>query len=87
MVYAEEHSQAGMFACEVRLMGTQMLDSAGMLIAADGSSKQRGHERPVANFANVTEALFPSGSATVEACSIKLVFLTRAFSCIARIPT
>jgi len=62
---AELHPQAGMFACEVRLMGTLMLDSAGMLIAADGSSKQRGHERPAADFANAPEALLPSGSAAL----------------------
>ncbi|MGH9645855.1 MAG: glycosyltransferase family 2 protein, partial [Bryobacteraceae bacterium] len=42
---AEAHSRTGqerigMWASEVRLAGTEMLDSAGMLIAADGSSKQ-----------------------------------------------
>ena len=62
---AESHPQAGMFACEVRLMGTLLLDSAGMLIAADGSSKQRGHERPAADFMQAPEALFPSGSAAL----------------------
>jgi hypothetical protein len=41
------------------------LDSAGMLIAADGSSKQRGHERLAVDFANAREALFPSGSAAL----------------------
>ncbi len=62
---AESHPQVGMFACEVRLMGTLRLDSAGMLIAADGSSKQRGHERPVADFADARAALLPSGSAAL----------------------
>ncbi len=62
---AESHPQAGMFACEVRLMGTALLDSAGMLIAADGSSKQRGHEEPAADFTEATAALFPSGSASL----------------------
>src|ERR1700722_9026051 len=45
---AEARSRAGMCASEVRLAGlAERLDSAGMLIAADGSSKQRGHgEQP-----------------------------------------
>lgn len=62
---AESNPQAGMFACEVRLMGTSLLDSAGMLIAADGSSKQRGHEQPAADFTETRAALFPSGSAAL----------------------
>jgi N-acetylglucosaminyl-diphospho-decaprenol L-rhamnosyltransferase len=40
---AEARPKAGMFASQVRLAGTDKLDSAGMLIALDGSSKQRGH--------------------------------------------
>ena len=62
---AESNPQAGMFACEVRLMGTLLLDSAGMLIAADGSSKQRGHEQPAADFNGTRAALFPSASAAL----------------------
>jgi GT2 family glycosyltransferase len=62
---AESHPQAGMFACEVRLMGTLLLDSAGMLLAADGSSKQRGHRQPAADFKQAADALFPSGSAAL----------------------
>jgi GT2 family glycosyltransferase len=62
---AESHPRAGMFASEVRLMGTLRLDSAGMLIAADGSSKQRGHERPAVDFADIGTALLPSGSAAL----------------------
>ncbi|MDP9112142.1 MAG: glycosyltransferase family 2 protein [Acidobacteriota bacterium] len=62
---AEANPQAGMFACEVRLMGTLLLDSAGMLIAADGSSKQRGHEQPAADFTQARSALFPSASAAL----------------------
>lgn len=62
---AESHPKAGMFACEVRLMGTLNLDSAGMLVAVDGSSKQRGHERPAVDFADVGSALLPSGSAAL----------------------
>ena len=62
---AESHPQTGMFACEVRLMGTLLLDSAGMLIAADGSGKQRGHEQPASDFTEARDALFPSGSAAL----------------------
>ncbi len=36
-----------------------------MLIAADGSSKQRGHGQPPEEFAESSEALFPSGSAAM----------------------
>jgi GT2 family glycosyltransferase len=62
---AEARPRAGMFASEVRLAGSGMLDSAGMLIAADGSSKQRGHGQPPSNFAKCQDALCPSGSAAL----------------------
>jgi GT2 family glycosyltransferase len=62
---AEAHPHTGMFASEVRLAGTGMLDSAGMLIASDGSSKQRGHSVPPSRFAEAREALLPSGSAAL----------------------
>lgn len=62
---AKTRPRAGMFASEVRLAGTGTLDSAGMLIAADGSSKQRGHGEPPENFARLTDALCPSGSAAL----------------------
>lgn len=61
---AERHAGAGMFASQVRLNADQ-LDSAGMLIAADGSSKQRGHGESPAKFAGNGEALLPSGSAAL----------------------
>lgn len=48
---------AGMCASQVRLHGTDQLDSAGMLISADGSSVQRNGGPP--------DALFPSGSAAL----------------------
>jgi len=60
---AETNPRAGMFASQVR-MGAN-LDSAGMLIAADGSSKQRGHGEPPENFAAAAEVLFPTGSAAI----------------------
>ncbi len=62
---AESYPDAGMFASRVALSGTDLLDSAGMLICADGSSKQRGHREPAASFAQPDEALLPSGSAAL----------------------
>lgn len=66
---AELRLAAGMFASEVRLAGTSTLDSAGMLIAIDGSSKQRGHGEPPENFSASSDggrdALCPSGSAAL----------------------
>jgi GT2 family glycosyltransferase len=67
---AEARPRAGMCASEVRLAGSGSypkgcLDSAGMLIAADGSSKQRGHGEPPEKFAGVKDALCPSGSAAL----------------------
>jgi GT2 family glycosyltransferase len=56
---------AGMCASQVRLFGEGLLDSAGMLVARDGSSKQRGHGRPPADFPVPEETLFPSGSAAL----------------------
>jgi GT2 family glycosyltransferase len=56
---ADAHPRTGMFASEVRLAGTMELDSAGMLIASDGSSKQRSPS------ALDAETLFPSGSAAL----------------------
>jgi GT2 family glycosyltransferase len=61
---ADAHPKAGLFASQVRLCPTA-LDSAGMLIAADGSSKQRGHGDPPQKFGQETEALLPSGSAAM----------------------
>ncbi len=62
---AEARPRAGMFASEVRLAGSGKLDSAGMLIAADGSSKQRGHGEEPAKFSGERDALLPSGSAAL----------------------
>jgi GT2 family glycosyltransferase len=56
---------AGMCASQVRLFGEPQLDSAGMLIAADGSSKQRGHLLPASGFTASAEVLFPSASAAL----------------------
>ena len=56
---------AGMCASQVRLFGEHRLDSAGMLVARDGSSKQRGNGRPPEDFPVAEETLFPSGSAAL----------------------
>jgi len=61
----ERRPDAGMCASQVRLYGEQRLDSAGMLVARDGSSKQRGHGRPPEDFPVAEESLFPSGSAAL----------------------
>ncbi len=61
----EQRPDAGMCASQVRLFGEDRLDSAGMLVAGDGSSKQRGHGHPPEDFPVAEEALFPSGSAAL----------------------
>ncbi len=61
----ERRPDAGMCASQVRLFGEQRLDSAGMLVCRDGSSKQRGQGRPPEDFPVKEEALFPSGSAAL----------------------
>ena len=55
----------GMCASQVRLLGENRLDSAGMLLARDASSKQRGHLRPPDDFPVLEEVLMPSGSAAL----------------------
>jgi GT2 family glycosyltransferase len=55
----------GMCASQVRLFGEDALDSAGMLVCGDGSSKQRGQMRPPKFFPATEEVLFPSGSAAL----------------------
>jgi GT2 family glycosyltransferase len=61
----ERRQDAGMCASQVRLFGEHRLDSAGMLIARDGSSKQRGHGRMPEDFPVAEEVLMPSGSAAL----------------------
>lgn len=61
----EARPDVGMCASQVRLYGEEALDSAGMLVCGDGSSKQRGHGRPPGFFPVSEEALFPSGSAAL----------------------
>ena len=61
----EARPDAGMCASQVRLFGEPRLDSAGMLVARDGSSKQRGHGRLPEDFPVPEEVLLPSGSAAL----------------------
>ena len=61
----EARPDAGLCASQVRLAGEDRLDSAGMLIALDGSSKQRGQGEPPAGYAHPEEVLFPSASAAL----------------------
>lgn len=57
--------EIGMCAPQVRMFGDDRLDSAGMLLCADGSSKQRGHLEPSAEYARPAHVLFPSGCAAL----------------------
>src|ERR1700733_963755 len=54
-----------MGAWAVRLMESGQIDSAGMLICGDGSSKQRGHLEPPEKYLAPAEVLLPSGSAAL----------------------
>ncbi len=64
LVSAIEHRpDCGMCASQVRLAGADRLDSAGMLLCLDGSSKQRGHLESPTSYSRNEEALLPSGSA------------------------
>ena len=61
----ESAGDVGMCASRVMLAHSGRLDSAGMLLAADGTSKQRGQGREPADFGASAEVLFPSGSAAL----------------------
>jgi len=59
----EARPDVGMCASRVLLAGDGRLDSAGMLLCADGSSKQRGHLEAPQTYSRRQEVLLPSGSA------------------------
>jgi len=61
----ESDARAGMCASQVRLSGEFLLDSAGMLASADGSTKQRGHRQAPDLYSQPEEVLFPSASAAL----------------------
>lgn len=65
MGHGGQSPDIGMCASQVRFRGERRLDSAGMLICRDGSSKQRGHGQPPDAFATPDEVLLPSGSAAL----------------------
>lgn len=62
---ATSFAEFGMFSCQIRLAGTDMLDSTGMLMSRDGSSIQRSHRRPWRSDASPVACLIPSGCASL----------------------
>ncbi|MBX9602882.1 MAG: glycosyltransferase family 2 protein [Bryobacteraceae bacterium] len=64
LVAAMPRFEIGMAASQVRMPGG-MLDSAGMNIARDGSSRQRGHGESPADYSKRADVLCPSGSAAL----------------------
>lgn len=61
----EQRPEIGMVAPRIVLAGDGRLDSAGMLVCSDGSSKQRGHLQPAAGYNRREEILLPSGCAAL----------------------
>jgi GT2 family glycosyltransferase len=61
----EARYEIGMCAPQIRLRGEDRLDSAGMLLCRDASSKQRGHLEPASHYARPGQTLFPSGCAAM----------------------
>ncbi len=61
----ENDPSAGMAASKIVIAGTERLDSAGMNLARDGSSRQRGHLEPERFHNEACEVLLPSGCAAI----------------------
>ncbi len=61
----ERQYEIGMCAPRIRLKDTSTLDSAGMLIARDGSSKQRGHGETLDRYTRPGQILLPTGCAAL----------------------
>jgi GT2 family glycosyltransferase len=61
----ETDTRVGSCASQVRLHSLNELDSAGMLICSDGSSKQRGHRCHPDEFSTSGTVLMPSASAAL----------------------
>ncbi len=59
----ESAPEVGMCASRIQLYGTSTLDSAGVLICADGSSKQRGQMQPSTDWMVSGDSMLPSGCA------------------------
>ncbi|MCC7339489.1 MAG: glycosyltransferase family 2 protein [Bryobacterales bacterium] len=62
---ATTFAEFGMFSCQIRLAGTDLLDSTGMLLSRDGSSIQRSHRRPWKADDSPVACLIPSGCAAL----------------------
>jgi GT2 family glycosyltransferase len=62
---AEARYEIGMCAPRILMLGEDRLDSAGMLLCRDGSSKQRGHLGPPSRFPRQQQVLLPSGCAAL----------------------
>jgi GT2 family glycosyltransferase len=63
---ADSHPEVGMFASQIRLASHPgRLDSAGLGIYADGTTKQRGHREPASNYSKAEEVLIPSACAAL----------------------
>ena len=61
-----DHPKTGMCASQIRLRSSpDRLDSAGLNIYGDGTTKQRGHGRPVQDYAQPSAALLPSACAAL----------------------
>ncbi len=61
-----DHPKTGMCASQIRLRRSPgRLDSAGLNIYGDGTTKQRGHGRPVQDYAQPSTALLPSACAAL----------------------
>jgi GT2 family glycosyltransferase len=65
MTAVEPRPDVGMVACRILLQGSGTLDSAGLLLCADGTAKQRGHGEPVTTYPRKQEVLLPSGCAAL----------------------
>ena len=62
----EAHPDVGMCASQIRLSAQpQLLDSAGLSIYGDGTTKQRGHGQPADRFREEEEVLLPSACAAL----------------------
>ncbi|MGC8791965.1 MAG: glycosyltransferase family 2 protein [Bryobacteraceae bacterium] len=61
----DSRHDVGMCASQIRLPASDLLDSAGMLVSGDGSSKQRGQYEPAARYAHREEVLLPSACAAL----------------------
>jgi GT2 family glycosyltransferase len=61
----ESDPRRGACAPQIVLSQTRLLDSAGMSVARDGSSRQRGHLDSPAQHGEPADVLFPSGCAAL----------------------